>query len=207
MRVLKQCPPSPTGSTRHPNFEMKFLLVLLICASTFPSTALGQTPDPVPTTRRVDVEWPNLQEAVTGLRMLNEKAGQKLTIEADLAEVRIPVLVPERAANLNDFTVRAPASGDQYFATARARGLKVFVIGSRIVSDPPPQSPAATRYVPTTGEYSITRTETGLLLGITRYGVPYTIAVECQRKSDIRCTNDKFIRSLADSMTLIGGKP
>jgi hypothetical protein len=167
--------------------------------------------DPVPKDRSLDVQWPSteLNRASALQQKLRSRNASPDSLHADaLSSIRIPVLVPEKAVEMQNFAVRPVQGGNQYVVSAKADGLKVSVVGSRIASDLPEQSAMSKSYAapPPDGKYTVTRTETGFLLGLVRYGIPYTITIECSRRGDARCATDRFIRSLADSMTYVGGR-
>lgn len=187
------------------------IAVFLIALSALP--AWGQA-DPVTTTRQLQVEWPNAQEGKTNLQTIlrAQKARpgfeNKRVDPADLAKVRIPVLVPEKLFDFDSLTVRAYPDGNGYFANAKSAGFRVLVVASRNVHDIPEQSPASNRFnAPKTGTYTVNRDETGYSLALKRYGIPYTINIECEKRTDARCAGEQYIRSLADSMKYIGGEP
>ena len=184
-------------------------LSLAIGACLVPS---ARAQDPVPKDRSLDVQWPSteLNRASALQQKLRSRNASPDSLQADaLSSIRIPVLVPEKAVEMQNFAVRPVQGGNQYVVSAKAAdGLKVSVVGSRIASDLPEQSAMSKSYAapPPDGKYTVTRTETGFLLGLVRYGIPYTITIECSRRGDARCATDRFIRSLADSMTYVGGR-
>jgi hypothetical protein len=187
-------------------------VVFLIAISSLP--AWSQSSDPVSTSRQLNAIWPNVQEGKTNLQTIlrtqQARPGfeKKRVDPAELATVKIPVLVPEKIFDFDSLLVRADRTGNGYFANAKSAGLRVLVIGSRTVHDISEQSPASKRFnAPKTGTYIVNRDESGYSLGLTRYGIPYTINIECEKRTDARCAGEQYIRSLADSMKYIGGEP
>lgn len=178
-----------------------FAAALMLAIGLLPAS--GQAP----TTRLVQVEWPNPQDGKSNLQaILGKKRGPGIQIvAAELATVKFPVLVPEQLFDFASLIVGA-IGANQYYANARTSGLLVVVGGSRIVHDFPDQSPSANSSAAlAANQYRVSRTETGFRLTLTRYGAPYSISTEC-RQTDRRCT-EPYIRSLADRMIFIGGEP
>jgi len=187
-------------------------LVVAVVMNIFTTPAHSQKIDPVPSVGRVEVEWPDRQIGQQALRRLQSATetafGKPLPItEQILTDSKIPVLVPEQWPTFQNLTFSTSADGDQYFLGGRLKDLKIAVVGSRIVSAPPVESPSAEAFVaPSRDPFSIVKTETGYTLGFARHGLPYTITVECRLpKTDKRCTDPKYIRSLANSMLFVGG--
>jgi hypothetical protein len=197
-----------------------FSIVALLMACCSPAS-WSQRSDPAPSTRQLDVQWPNVnegksnlesiqrkQQAQPGIRGLGTADQRKQLNPADLAAVKIPIMLPEKIFEFDSLVFRPGKGGNHYFANAKMPGLTVLIFGSRVVSEPPEQSPSRRSFVaPQTSAYTVSRTENGYRLGMTRYGVPYTISIECEKRTDARCGNDQYIRSLADSMTFVGGQP
>lgn len=186
--------------------------VLMTVLASLP--ALSQGADPVTTSRQLTVTWPNAQEGRTNLqnilRQQQTRPGfqNKRVDPANLATVKVPVLVPAKIFDFDSLLVKADQTGNGYYANAKVPGLRVLVIGSRIVHEVPGQSPASTTLTaPRPTQYTITKTESGYTLGLARFGIPYTISVECERQQDVRCAGDQYIRSLAEGMVYIGGEP
>ena len=213
---------SSTSVTRSPKNHCKFkfargawiisTVVFLAALTSLPAWSQGS--DPATTSRQLNATWPNAQEGKTNfeaiLRKQQTRPGyEKKRIDpAELAKVKIPVLLPEQIFDLDSLIVRADRAGNGYFANAKAAGVTVLVIGSRIVHDPNEQSPASKRFTAArTSQYTITREESGYNLGLTRYGIPYTINVECEKRTSPQCANEQYIRSLASRMIFVGGEP
>jgi len=110
-------------------------LSLAIGACLVPS---ARAQDPVPKDRSLDVQWPNteLNRASALQQKLRSRNASPDSLQADaLSSIRIPVLVPEKAVEMQNFAVRPVQGGNQYVVSAKAAdGLKVSVVGSRIAA-------------------------------------------------------------------------
>lgn len=181
------------------------LISAVACGIALSLPALSQAP----TTRLLQVEWPKTEDGKSNLESILSKKRARAGIQivaGELATVKIPVLVPEQLFDFDSLVVGAIPGGNQYYANAKSGALQVVVGGSRIAHAIPEQSPSSKTFsAPPATQYRITRTETGFNLGLTRYGVPYSISTECGRLEK-RCT-EPYIRSLADRMIHIGGEP
>jgi hypothetical protein len=188
-----------------------FVIAALVAATAglAGASALAQRADPVPKVDKVEVEWPDPDIGRVALgRMQSETATafrEPLPFDQQkLSGVNVPVYVPKQALALTGLTFNSAADGDQYVLGGKARDLKVTIVGSRIVGQAPPESPSNAAFA---APPAPVRSETGISLGLSKNGVPYTITVECRRpQQDPRCTKPDYIRSLADSMEFVGGR-
>lgn len=159
---------------------------------------LAAAGDLVPEQRLADIQWPN---AAPG--RVESAPGQMESRHLD--QVRLPVLVPRQASRLRTFRFRGDTN--QYSATAMIEGAKIAILGTRHVVIPPRESSAGLASAAPGADFILMEKEGAIDLSFSRFGAAYTISVECYRLSDSRCAKEDFIRSLAEGMVFVGGRP
>lgn len=119
-------------------------------------------------------------------------------------ETRLPVLLPPRLLNFRSFTF----VGGQlnYTASVRAAGATISVTGTRIASGSEGASPDPQAIAGSGGDQAVISDDLrGVDVGMVRHGAAYLISVECERRNDTRCADERYARGLLDSMEFFGG--
>lgn len=201
---------------------LRSLLLSSVLCGAGASAALGQV-------RQLDVNWDHLdlQSYLSTKPFIDlSTAGT----DRDAASLRIPVLVPSMSLPLvRPFDrVLATGSGEMlklvadggrgaaYSATSKLEGVTIGVDASRLVqweaSDlpgEPIQDGARPDEEPTiqlfdSAEYSEVPIVEATFV---RYGIPYTVTVECEVADDKRCVEASFMQNVLASLVIVGGAP
>ncbi|MFS2318415.1 hypothetical protein RMQ97_10790 [Maricaulis sp. D1M11] len=124
---------------------------------------------------------------------------------------RLPILIP----TLSALGIRQDAPAflfpQRYFYTYSVsdNGLLVEVFGTRLAHNRAPDDRSGRRLRVTDGEgLRVERTEYGFDVSFNRFGVAYTVTVECDiPRADTRCTGETYARDLARTLYIAGGTP
>ena len=118
--------------------------------------------------------------------------------------VKLPVLV----APFDLALARPRFSGSErsYVAAYDLRGAKLSVMGSSVAVRLRADSPVA-RDLKQPDGYVFEPSEDGADLHFIRFGVSYTLRLSCRSLKDDRCVRDTFLKSVADSLAIVGGTP
>ena len=127
--------------------------------------------------------------------------------QAEMAKIAIPVMLPsdpDLAANLRIF-----ANGPFYNASSRSSGLSFVITGSgRAFALAPrtaralPQASLVSR-IPADG-IVIEQTESGIDAGFSRFGVSYSVALECAKgHDDPRCGDPAYVRAIIGRLMVV----
>ena len=155
------------------------------------------------------VDWKGASQQARGA--LNQR-GQRANIKviaanrAKIDTVAIPVLLPgdpDLAANLRFFpngafyTASSSSNGMSFVITGSGRG---FPLGARTVRGLPGGDLKSR--IPADG-ILIAQTEAGLDASFSRFGVSYSISLECASRTDTRCTDEGYVRGVIARMTVV----
>lgn len=123
-----------------------------------------------------------------------------------IKEVRLPVYLPTSYAYNENMVVVS----DQYFYSISIdlEGASILFEGDRtfqeIVS---PSNPEFQKIMQKSKPVEFSKSEEVMVAEFNRHGANYAISVECeQRDTDKRCTEENFVRSLYNSIIMVGGK-
>ncbi|MAK64004.1 MAG: hypothetical protein CMF75_04550 [Maricaulis sp.] len=126
-----------------------------------------------------------------------------------LAETEVPILVPTYAAlgfSREPVTLIFPR-GDFYTLSITGEGVLVEVFCTRLAHAEPNTAISARRIRGNGPEgYRTEQTEYGREVSFTRYGIAYSITIECDDpEGDSRCSAPQYGRGLMDSLQILPG--
>lgn len=150
----------------------------------------------------------------SGLRASSPRE-YKSVASKEVAETRVPVLVPMYSEAQGDMKVAARENS--YTAFCNLPGGAYFeMIGTRmrLIGEGPDRLRAralqgATRTMESLGPapYTVSRHEQGIELSFSRFNVAYQIAVYCRDPlTDIRCSGEDYIVSLAENLAVLNAE-
>ena len=127
-----------------------------------------------------------------------------------LSKAQMPVLLPSDNALLEKVT-HYSVREHGYSASLAPQGHHIYVAGIRTVHEYPQIELDEAGDKLLEQPYRISRTHQIVTLSFSRFGVGYTIDVECAKPmDDTRCTEDGYIEKLYESLALLdtrGGTP
>lgn len=125
-------------------------------------------------------------------------------------ECHVPVMIP----TMDGLAARAMVvlKADFYTAFMQGDGFTVEITGTRLAraeQDTAEMVPAMQdRLAADQDRVILTRSDYGVDLSVSLFGVAYNITVLCEQESQAPiCREDRYVRRLARSMTYIGGQP
>lgn len=134
--------------------------------------------------------------------------------QASLQPVHLPVLLPQIRARVltrdgGDTGITLITRAHFYDASFYASGLSVHVGGNARINHrlQDPQFQARLAAEARADGVRISRDEGGFTASFTRYGAAYTLSVECDSRSDVRCRNTEIVERLVDQLVVAGGNP
>lgn len=230
MRHAVMCTPEKTailagkgdGMSRYFRLNAIAVAVPLVLAGLSPSAAgaLQQAAVRAPTPSQpavMAVQWAEVREDArteSAVRQRRQTAPEDLTQPrnmdvAAMGEMEVPVLVPANdALALGETpTVLIFPRRDYYTLSVLGEGIVVEVFCTRIAHTQA-MNASAERMLRGTGPegYRSERTEYGRELSFNRYGVAYSITIECEDPNgDPRCIRPEYGRQLMQSLQVLPG--
>jgi len=130
----------------------------------------------------------------------------KVLIEG-IKEVRLPVYLSSSYAY--DKKMVVVADKDFYTISFLLKGVTVLFEGDRTYQESvSPNNQKFQKIVQKSNDVTFTLSEEVRLAEFNRHGANYAISVECDHpKTDKRCTEEKFIRTLYNQLVMVGGRP
>ncbi len=123
-----------------------------------------------------------------------------------IREVRLPVLLPR--SHTHDEKMSVVADTNFYSITLFLREAVLIVTGDRLYQQTMPSDSELEVVLPSQGGASFTNDEGMIAADFNRYGVNYSLQLECQKpKVDARCLNNSLIRQLFSELVVVGGRP
>jgi hypothetical protein len=183
------------------------LLAGLGCAEPAPQSAVDSRAalepappkDVVPTPVMDEVDW---KEALASERI--DAARLNDTQRDVVSRSTVPVLLPDDDAYLKIAILTAGQAW--YAASMPLEGRTVVVGGTRQAFEVPGLSDQQKEPMLNPHAYEITRTKGIVSLSFKAFGAAYMIDVECAAPmDDLRCTEDKYILSLAENLAIVAG--
>lgn len=125
-------------------------------------------------------------------------------------DCRMPILLP----TLDNLHITAAVYPQSHFYTAfiNQEGYTNEIVGTRIAREFASRGSMARAMVGALGgdddNVIITRTEYGLDLSLSRFGVAYSVSILCEKPDeDEHCTDEDYVRKLVKSLAYVGGQP
>jgi len=130
----------------------------------------------------------------------------KVLVEG-IKEVRLPVYLSSPYAY--DKKMIVVADKDFYTLSFLLNGATVLFEGDRTYQESvSPSNQKFQKIVQKASDVTFTLSEEVRLAEFNRHGANYAISVECDHpKTDNRCTEEKFIRTLYRQLIMVGGRP
>lgn len=149
-----------------------------------------------------DVDW----EAANAFQHINQTL-LPTAIRGQLDTVQIPVLLPSDPQLIG--VVQVFPNQDFYTATILiGDAIEIYIEGSRLVHLATPVAPRSPANIQGSGSFTITRSEGLVYLSFNVFNVAYLVRIGCADPSnDARCTDDGFITSIAENLSIAGGAP
>jgi hypothetical protein len=124
-------------------------------------------------------------------------------VQRDLAEADLPVLVPD-VAGLDERVTLTRGPG-WYAIAMHGDGLHVTVHGLAVAKDHPDLRPEQAAAGFGDGTVRVARMHMIWSASFERYGVGYTVDLECARPgADARCADDRAVRALVGALVTAG---
>ncbi|CAA6804112.1 MAG: Unknown protein [uncultured Sulfurovum sp.] len=150
----------------------------------------------------LDVEWSSANKA----QQKPTVPYPKVLVEG-IKSVTLPVYLSSSYAYNKKMTVVA----DKYFYSISfdLEGAMVLFEGDRTFQESvSPQNPEFKKIMQKTLAVEFSKSEEIMMAEYQRHGANYTISVECDKPdTDKRCLKEDFIRSLYNSLNMVGGHP
>lgn len=150
----------------------------------------------------LEIEWPASSQ-------VQQKAMAKplKVLEEGIKEVRLPVYLS--AQYIYDSSMVVVADKNFYSISFTLEGASVLFEGDRTYQETvSPKDPDFKKIVQKTAPVEYTVSEEIRIAEYQRHGANYAISVECDTPdSDVRCSDEKFIQRLYQSLKLVGGRP
>ncbi len=124
-----------------------------------------------------------------------------------IKEVRLPVYLS--SSYVYDKSIMIVADKGFYSISFVVNGATLLFEGDRTYQEAvSPKNPEFQKIVQKTRAVEISQSEGIMMAEFNRHGANYAISVECEKpKTDKRCTNEEFIRTLYAKLTMVGGHP
>lgn len=145
--------------------------------------------------------WPPLDAAGS---LLRESLSEDLLSRIESSSV--PVLLPSSLALASESRISLDPNGFSAFIVTDGIALEVYSssLSFRFPGDPPLLPPSdSVRGIPA----AVGRGENYLFATWAEFNVSYKITVSCESDQDQRCSDDRFLRDTADTLTFVGGRP
>jgi hypothetical protein len=157
---------------------------------------------------QLPIDWDAARRARETNRERGSATAPALGIDASRLEaIKLPVLVPPSDTMRSAGQVKG--QGSAYAASYDLPAAQLSIMGSASALAISPDSTIA----PTLGldtapdEPLFEPSDDGADLSFSRYGASYVLRISCANADDPRCTRDTFLRSIANSLIVIGGSP
>ena len=182
-------------------------LIALVLADLAITPSRAQEPG-VPQRRLQPIDWGDARRAMEGIRGANTGTLRafRSAVPTGIDAVELPVLVPGTGPVRG--TPRFRGQTTSYAATYALPDARLSVLGTAFALETPPGTPleARGRALEASSAYTFTRSEDGADLDFERFGASYTLRLSCEQQTDRRCATDAFLRSLAESLIVAGGR-
>lgn len=120
--------------------------------------------------------------------------------------LQIPVLLPSslleaRDAGALDEPMELLARTNDYSAEAKQSPRRYYITGTRVFFEAPPEGDVLR---PVSDEIFVEASDYGVTASFERYGVAYTVEIECALPTaDPECIGEQKVRQLASEMTFV----
>jgi hypothetical protein len=183
-------------------------IIIAIGLGALPLPVLAQS-TPAPGRVQLSIDWDAVRRTQATDHARSLTAIQALGISAvSLDAIKLPVLVP--SAEAVRASGRVKGQGSSYSATYNLPAAQLSVMGSGMGIGIHSDSPFALRLEQDNSaaeELVFERSGDGADLSFTRFGASYTLRLSCTNAGDPRCTEEAFLRSVANSLVVVGGSP
>ena len=166
----------------------------------------------------LEVDWSQVPIAESSMSQLslitknrqNRSPAAFARLKERLSAVQLPVYLPR--AELNYQETNLVAKADFYDVSVRIEGVTLLISGDRYLQILPPELAQALSGLQSTDQgeketADFTRAEKMVEVNFSRFGVHYTVTVECDAPdTDPRCTQMDFARQVYQSLVLVRGK-
>jgi len=120
---------------------------------------------------------------------------------AQVGKVYLPVLIPK--SFLVEKDLQLVVRPTTYTFSSSSNGAVLAFSGTRIVTDLPGKLPISAEQPEVATQ--VTLAEKSALATTVRAGAAYLATVECRSEADTRCADARFVTSLVDTVTFLGG--
>ena len=177
---------------------MRMIIVILVCWSLITLNRAWAD------SGVLDIEWPTATKSRGSVAA--RKAPYPDVLQNGVRNVRLPVLLPASLA----YDKKMSIVSDQFFYTVTfvQPGATVMITGDRLYQQTIPSGSDLEAQLKSTAGVMFSHDEGMMTADFNRYGVNYTLQVECAKPAtDIRCTQENFIRKLYGELDVVGGRP
>ncbi|HHD82421.1 MAG TPA: hypothetical protein ENK82_04905 [Campylobacterales bacterium] len=150
----------------------------------------------------LEIVWPKQSQT-----QQKSKANYPKVLKEGIKEVRLPVYLSSQY--IYDKSMVVVANEDFYSISFTLEGASVLFEGDRTYQEAvTPDNPEFQKIAQKLKAVEYSKSEEMMIAQYSRHGANYTISVECDNpQRDERCTQEKFIRKLYQSLVLVGGRP
>jgi hypothetical protein len=150
----------------------------------------------------LDIEWPTPNQA-----QQKSIANYPNVLKEGIKDVRLPVYLSRQY--IYDKSIMVVASKNFYSISFTLKGASILFEGDRTYQESvSPNNPEFQKIVQKAQAVEYSKSEEIMIAQFNRHGANYTISVECDKpERDERCTDEKLIRELYQSLTMVGGRP
>jgi hypothetical protein len=150
----------------------------------------------------LDIEWPAPNQA-----QQKSIANYPDVLKEGIKDVRLPVYLSSQY--IYDKSMVVVANEDFYSISFTLEGASVLFEGDRTYQETvSPSNPEFQKIAQKTKPVEYSTSEEIMIAQYQRHGANYNISVECDEpERDQRCTDEKFIRKLYQSLVMVGGRP
>jgi len=150
----------------------------------------------------LDIKWPKTNNA-----QQKAKATYPKVLIEGIKDVRLPVYLSSSYAY--DKNMIVVADKDFYSVSFLLKGATVLFEGDKTYQESvSPSNQKFQKIVQKSNDVVFSLSEEVRLAEFNRHGANYAISVECDHpKTDKRCTEEKFIRTLYNQLVMVGGRP
>jgi hypothetical protein len=150
----------------------------------------------------LDIEWPAPNQA-----QQKSMANYPKVLKEGIKEVRLPVYLSSQY--IYDKSMVVVADKNFYSISFTLQGASILFEGDRTYQEAvSPDNPEFQKIAKKIKPVEYSSSEEMMIAQYQRHGANYNITVECDKpESDERCTDEKFIRKLYQSLKMVGGRP
>ncbi len=175
------------------------LVTIILAAGAFAESADGQS---VVQERVSRINWESALSDGRQARLTPTLTTFRDRNEGELSSIRMPVLVA--SPSVVEAVPRLGGQGNSYAVVYTLPSAKLSILGTSVYLQRSDGQLFAQASTPGTRQFD--SSEDGSDLSFTKYGASYVLRLSCANPSDERCTSERFLNSIANSLIVIGGR-